>query len=482
LGLLLLGLLWGAVAVGATDTTGLDERGWTTGPGATTAAGYAPVLSGGRPFEEPDLRAPLLGTDSTAVDLNEIITRRTLLFYFAPTCSHCRAVGPELAELYGKKKEGMDFIAIASGGSQSAEIKAFMKEFDLPFPAYKDFARKVARGIKASSTPTVLIVEPGEAGGFRTLSEFRPFIPGSGLLVEIQQAAAKGRSPFEPFEPGRYYGARLCGTCHVQEFASWALTHHSVAYWTLYEREKAEDSKCVSCHVTGMGEPKGFQLGDHQSPLTDVTCEACHGAGGPHTGAPLTSVELGAVCVGCHDDDHSVNFELKKGLPHIDHFRASGLSPEEFQAVRTTILDGTAPRPLLAFPEGENVGSDACVSCHKSAARHWKAGPHARARNTLRKKGSQGDVACLTCHAVPNSKTPETPGDFHKGGVGCESCHGPGEQHVAAGGGRENIVGLGETCPECVIETICTNCHTPEQDPDWSLDAALPKVRHTPGK
>jgi len=421
-----------------------------------------------------------LGTDSTAVDLDEIITRPTLLFYFSPSCPHCRAVGPDLAELYAEQHDTMDFLAIASGGSNTAEIASFMDEFSLPFPAYKDFARKLARGIKATSTPTVLVVEPAEGGGFRSVSEFRPFAPGAGLVLRLQQAALRGENPFLAFEPGRYYGARVCGSCHTQELASWTLTHHSVAYWTLYSRERTDDVACVGCHVTGLGEPSGFKLGAHDSALTDVSCEACHGAGGPHSGTRQSKAEQRAVCVTCHDAEHSIAFDVARALPHIDHYQAANLSPEKFRETREAILDGSAPRPLLAFPEGDNLGSDACLPCHKKEGKAWAKSAHAAARKTLRKKGSGADQACLACHAVQRPKGPESeaPDHFFSGGVGCESCHGPGEQHVAAGGGAENIVGLGESCPECVIEAICTGCHNNEQDPDWDLKKALPKIGH----
>ena len=458
----------------------LEQPGPSLGPAAQKAAGTAAVLTGGGPFATPDLRAPLLSTDSTAVDLDEIITRPTLLFYFSPSCPHCRAVGPDLAALYSEQREAMDFLAIASGGSNTAEIAAFMAEFSLPFPAYKDFARKLARGIKASSTPTVLVVEPAVGGGFRTVSEFRPFVSGAGLLLKLQQAALRGEDPFSVFEPERYYGTRVCGSCHVQEVASWTLTHHSVAYWTLYSRERTEDLACVGCHVTGLGKPTGFELGDHDSALTDVGCEACHGPGGPHSGTRQTKEEQRAICVTCHDSEHSIAFDVSRALPHIAHYRAADLSPEQFREAREAILDGSAPRPLLAFPEGDNLGSDACLACHKEEAKSWAKSAHGAARKTLRKKGSGGDVACLACHAVqrPDEAKPDGPAHFFPGGVGCESCHGPGQQHVAAGGGVENIVGLGESCPECVIETICTRCHTEEQDPDWDLKEALPKIGH----
>jgi hypothetical protein len=87
-------------------------------------------------------------------------------------------------------------------------------------------------------------------------------------------------------------------------------------------------------------------------------------------------------------------------------------------------------------------------------------------------------VQCVSCHATEKTKPATKVSDFHKGGVGCEACHGPGEQHVAAQGGKENIVGLGDSCPVCVVEAICTRCHTPEHDPDWNLEEALKKVGH----
>jgi hypothetical protein len=41
-------------------------------------------------------------------------------------------------------------------------------------------------------------------------------------------------------------------------------------------------------------------------------------------------------------------------------------------------------------------------------------------------------------------------------------------------------VGLGDSCPVCVIEAVCTSCHTTGWDPLWDLDKDLPKVKHAP--
>ena len=80
-----------------------------------------------------------------------------------------------------------------------------------------------------------------------------------------------------------------------------------------------------------------------------------------------------------------------------------------------------------------------------------------------------------------SSLAPPSPTDLSawrtQEGVGCESCHGPGGAHAAAPSAT-NIVGLGESCPECVIEAICTSCHTEQWDPDWELKARLGAIDH----
>ena len=91
------------------------------------------------------------------------------------------------------------------------------------------------------------------------------------------------------------------------------------------------------------------------------------------------------------------------------------------------------------------------------------------------------DPGCVRCHATSDRSGPpptELSGYRILEGIGCESCHGPGEAHVAAGGGADNIEGLGEDCPVCVIEAVCTRCHTSERDPDWDLQQALGRIEH----
>ena len=477
---------------GAGETTGETTRpapastttaDWTsddaTRPeGASVAASAARVLAPG-PFAPPKLGMTLVSGSGDIVDAKDLVDGVTFFIYYSSSCPHCQHVAPEVAKLASALEGKVTFVGIGSGSNSVGELEQFTKDYGLPFSSYKDYSRRFARDNEAMSTPQLLLVRPVD-GGFETLGEWRPLAGGEVLLAEIRARVLLGEDPFSAFRAGELHGSNACGGCHEQELRSWGLTHHSIAYWTLYERKEVEDPKCVGCHVTGLGADGGFVLGEHHSPLAEVGCESCHGAGGPHVpGAePIPSSAARETCVGCHDAEHSVRFSVERALPHVDHFMATAFDPVAFRAAREALVDGKAPRPLTAFPEGKNLGNAACVECHKSESKAFRKDPHAQAMRTLQERKSAKDVACVTCHAVPKVDTPTSADDFHAGGVGCESCHGPGEQHVAEGGGTENIVGLGESCPVCVVEAICTRCHTPEQDPDWDLDTALSKIKH----
>jgi hypothetical protein len=211
----------------------------------------------------------------------------------------------------------------------------------------------------------------------------------------------------------------------------------------------------------------------------DVGCEACHGPGGPHDGQRAEPRE---ACATCHDAKHSIAFSLDRAVPLIDHYEVNRLSPAEFDAARRALYAGEAPQELLAFPVGKNVGSDRCVTCHAVEHAWWSANPHANAMASLASEG-RDDPECVRCHATAKTSgpPPSTLDGFDRlGGVGCESCHGPGEAHVAAGGGTTNIQGLGDSCPVCVIDAVCTSCHTPKWSPEWKLEERLEQVRHQP--
>jgi len=428
--------------------------GWTEG---TPAAGTGSLLA---PREDIPVELPAW--------LVERVSERTFVYYFSPTCPHCRATIGEVVELAGKTPD-TQFLGISTGRSTPEEIEEFRTTFSVPFDILVDQPQGFAWSIGARSTPTVLVVEKSEAGVVAT-DFYSPWVEGNDLLFRMR---AQPELAFAQFEEGVYQGDYACGACHTEEARSLSLTHHAIAYNTLYVRDEHENAECVGCHVTGLGEPGGFEPGHHDSILAAVGCEACHSAGGPHDGQ---KVDPATTCVGCHDAEHSIAFSVEKGLPHIDHFRANTMTAEEQQARWMELAKGEAERPLLAFPEGRNLGAKACLECHEEQVTAWEKSSHGEAFESLSRK-EQKTLECVSCHATPEaSGAPPKSVDAYTAGVGCESCHGPGEEHVKAPS-KENIQGLGESCPECVIEAVCTSCHDSEWDPAWSLKPRMESIK-----
>jgi len=450
------------------------ETGWTTG---TPAAGTADALA-------PNPPVGVLVPDAIAAR----VTGPTLLFYYSPTCPHCQAVMPELNGLRSMLPE-LTFIGIPTGSATPEQVTGFVETYDADFEMVPDTGSAFAQAVGARSTPTVYIARPYDEGielvnaafvssgtPVSLLEAYTPFGRGMGAILAMRM---RPEAPFHAFDQG-YQGDRVCSVCHQEEALSWAMTHHSVAYRTLYVKDRAQDLECVGCHVTGLDQPGGFVAGDHGSPLKDVTCEACHGAGGPHDGQ---RDDANASCEGCHDAEHSIAFSLEKGLPLIDHYQANGMTEDALRARVQALAKGEAEKPLLAFPAGPTVGSEACADCHKDQHRWGRKDAHSRAMESLAREGAD-DPACVRCHATPAALTdaglpaePSVAGFRTDEGVGCESCHGPGAAHVAAPS-RSNIVGLGDSCPECVIEAVCTSCHVPRWDPGWDLDKRLSAIPH----
>ena len=107
------------------------------------------------------------------------------------------------------------------------------------------------------------------------------------------------------------------------------------------------------------------------------------------------------------------------------------------------------------IPGATFVGSSTCAQCHEKLTRDFRTADHAR----LQAKGD-------------NAKD-----------MGCESCHGPGSKHVAAGGGAGSIVNprkSPETCFQCHLDkkaefslpyshpvlrgkVSCADCHNPHK-------------------
>lgn len=141
---------------------------------------------------------------------------------------------------------------------------------------------------------------------------------------EHNRVAFKDRVP-PPVAKGEsgYIGAEACSTCHREEHAFWSQTRHASAYATLSRQHKQFNLDCVSCHVTGYGEPGGstvVQVGGFEN----VQCEVCHGPGSRHATSPTDPALIVAhpapeSCVSkCHHTPHvNADWDVMQALPHV---------------------------------------------------------------------------------------------------------------------------------------------------------------------
>ncbi len=165
-------------------------------------------------------------------------------------------------------------------------------------------------------------------------------------------------------------------------------------------------------------------------------------------------------------------------------------------------LSGLGIRPQLnplKATNGDYVGSAACQNCHEESYRVWKKTPHSHAFATLKQTvpPRNFDPECVSCHTVgwsPQRFLPyqsgflsekETPKLLN---VGCEDCHGPGEQHCWAEkhGTVTQQEAARKACrlteqeaadPNCPKQN-CFSCHDLDNSPEFKFNLYFPYVKH----
>jgi hypothetical protein len=165
--------------------------------------------------------------------------------------------------------------------------------------------------------------------------------------------------------------------------------------------------------------------------------------------------------------------------------------------LETLGLTGLGLKPRV-HPSGRQfVGSEQCGECHTTAYEIWEETPHAHATETLVKPPERyqvprhHDPECLSCHVVgwdPQGYSPYESGylslksDEAIHHVGCENCHGPGSQHVAAENGDIDATDeqLKAYQQAMVLklkdaEDFCKKCHDLDNSPDFHEEGAFEK-------
>jgi peroxiredoxin len=438
-------------------------------------------------------KAPPLGVTAMSngerLETEDLEGRAAVVIFFLHTCPHChhalRSIKTTLDSIESGKRPRLVAISVQNA---PADVRRSLKDLGLDyFDPYLDPSGKAADlwGV-TGGVPVVLVLDPQGRIRHRTEGWDNQRDPG---LVRMNLTKAAGVRVPMLLEPRGYSGNNVCGVCHEQEYAAWQFTAHATAFDTLVTHAADRRTDCVGCHVVGFDEPGGFGFRSQPPHLENVGCESCHGRGGPHLSpqfvprTPSGQHDYEQVCSTCHNPKHSLGFDYAEFQPRISHREIVALSDSE----RVDLLGGAGPHRDLLPTSANYVGSEACQSCHQAEFDIWQASPHGHAVQTLETAGKSEDVDCLTCHTTafgkpggfPETAKVEDQRDLAR--VGCESCHGPGGEHIGISAKRVGtILSLGDKCDSCVILKVCGSCHDQANDPgfQFKVEERIDAQRH----
>jgi len=487
-----LGLPEGKAAAVAVDAEGYIVQSFVTDPANPFEAGvpdrilrealHVPLRQGGGPVLGVAPRAPdfkVKGLDGKDVTLDQLDGDVVLVIFFLHTCPHCHEMLRFLKKL--RAQLGRDDFAVVPISLQNkpGAVEAMVREQGLDYPVYLDPDNAAQKAYPATlSVPQMFLLDrehriiathEGSDGRTQAL-----------LLMSIRKALGLEAPILLPRQG--YAGEEACRICHTTAHETWSLTTHAYAFETLVEHGQDSNEECLQCHTVGFGEPGGYNPAARQTYLEGVQCENCHGRGGPHQSPEFAKQGMEQTCKTCHTPEHSLRFSFAERLPIISHAanaeQIKSLSMEQ----RRALLEKRDKRERTLFDSADFVGSGKCAECHTKEFERWQASPHSGAFTTLIAKESQSNKECQACHTTGFEK----PGGFPAGGdamhgVGCESCHGPGGNHVAQSTPTAaTIFGLTDKCDSCVILQICGSCHDDANDPNFEFEVEdkIDLIRH----
>jgi predicted CXXCH cytochrome family protein len=255
-------------------------------------------------------------------------------------------------------------------------------------------------------------------------------LAGCGGAEEPEMGAGSAVSPVVPeraaiIQDG-YVGSQACAGCHAEETTAWQGSRHHAIFrqggvpaWAGFSPPPYRDD---DLQVVPMVTVPGPDEAEARPPEAFMRVER-----GGATGTFPVDAVIGGGTMESYATHLSDGAWLLLPLSYqVDRRTFSSFTET---ACGVDALSRTTPRVWQAY---DRVWSHRCIDCHVTA-------------------GSIGfDPADDTYHT-----------SFIDPGAGCEACHGPGAEHVAAaeaGRGAEGILALGALDPEARLE-ICASCH-----------------------
>jgi hypothetical protein len=179
-----------------------------------------------------------------------------------------------------------------------------------------------------------------------------------GTLKAAQVVENYVRKEYTHNPGATYVGAKSCESCHPATYNFWRTTKHALALTALLNDHKPNtvyDAECVTCHTTGFVYKSGWESPSKTPKLAGNQCENCHGPCSKHEEEPdnleyrklisLTAeqADKNGLCLSCHDEENSRNFEFTKYWPQINHKgldKANYADPKVHRGIKPKLARG----------------------------------------------------------------------------------------------------------------------------------------------
>jgi peroxiredoxin len=110
-----------------------------------------------RPAHAPVLQLTALNGQTVVV--GKTPGKKMLLNFWATDCPGCVREMPQLADFYRRHQTALEIVAIAMPHDPPAEVAAFSKAYNLPFPVVLDNAGQAVHAMQVSVTPTSFLLD-----------------------------------------------------------------------------------------------------------------------------------------------------------------------------------------------------------------------------------------------------------------------------------------------------------------------------------
>lgn len=412
----------------------------------------------------------------------EYLGKPLLVYFFERYCEYCKKLAPQLSEVFFRYKNRIRFLGIATEDPEG-DLKQQMSIMGLPFPVILDPERTIRRSFGAlRGNPNLAWVDAEGQVRWRELG-----IPeNAAFLFDLEARVLLGEADAADLSATEYVGFRTCRVCHEPEFRDWLQTPHANSMISLKNGIDWGKEECLSCHVTGLKQPGGYTDASSSS-MAQVQCESCHGIGGGH-GLPEGARRPGptSTCLQCHRGEYELQQAMHQSVAWMSHQAtpaaatlyaySPGHMDEAERGSRTRLNAFTFVR------DPAYVGSEACAPCHEELFEQWRTSGHGQALQTLQSAGKENTPECLRCHTTAYGELSGYRGTNTPSlaGVGCESCHGPGADHVTAGknASATSLYGLVRDCQSCQTESTCRTCHDSQNDQDFRMPEDVSTAVH----